>query len=1525
MNSNATFKSVILLSSVLVSVLAFGLFYNHVSQSLTEQAVSHSMNGPAAPDTNSIPKALTKDSVYKAIIAAADKYFLEKDYTRCLRELEKAQVITPKEQSVKDRITKVKGLVEESKRKGEESRKAVASGDTYFSAKDYLNAKAAYQMAVGLTPDDAAVRDKLNKTLSLLRSQKASNTLYDVAVAGADKLFQEKQYDKARQEYENASKVLPGDTYAKNKINEIIKIQVDLQVKEESFARSIAAGDKFFTAKSYAAALAEYKNAATLKPTEKYPQDRIKELTTLLAAQKARDDAYNKAIAAADQLFTDTRYPESMKGYQDALVIKPEELYPKSRIKEIEGVLARAKKATEDYDHYVNLADSLYIGKNYLKARENYLNAASVKPKESYPKEMLSKAEKMLTGQEAAMAKAMEEQYAASIASADKLLASQSYEAARAEYDKAANMKPLEQYPKDKIAAIDRLLTDQKVIDDQYKSSLARGDKLFTQKSWEPARTEYQKAAGLKPSEKYATEKIAAIDLILNELTSKKNLEEQYKSLIASADQKLTGKSYEEARTDYEKARTLKPAEFYPKSKLAEIERILQGVAAQRSAEERYLGTIRRGDSLLVLKAYTPALSEFQNALKIKPAEVYPKTKTAEISQVLADLAKQKRLEDQYAASIKKADGLFTSQSYALARDEFSKASGLKPAESYPKDRLAAIEKILADVAAQKALDEQYKTGIAAADKLMLAKSLTEARTAYVNAGNLKPAEQYPRDKIAEIDRSMGELAARKALDEQYTQTIAAADKLLADKGYDKARQAYQNAAALKPAEAYPKTKIAEIDKALQAIAEQKALEDRYAGNIRKGDSLLALKAYEPALGEFQQALKIKPDEVYPKTKTTEISQVLADFSKQKALDDSYAASIKKADALFTSQSYPLAKDEYNKALGLKPGESYPKEKIAAIEKILADVAAKKALDEKYNGVIASADKLMLAKSLDEARAAYENAGSLKPGESYPKTKIAEIDKTLGEIAAKKTLDEKYKAAIDKADQLMVAKSWDQAKTEYTQALTLKREENYPKLKIGQIDSALAVIARKKALDEEYAATLSDGDKLLAAKSFEEARTAYQKALSLKPSEQYPKLKLAEAEKGVAELARKKALDDQYAAAVATADRFLGEKSYDSARLTYQNAGRLKPAEQYPKDKIAEIGTLLAGIAKQKALDDQYRGAIGRADKLLEAMNYPQARLEYQNALKLKQEEQYPKDKVGAIDAILAEIKAKDDEYKAVVTKADQLLADKKYDAARTEYQNAGVVKPEVSYPKDKIAEINKILTELKGKKQTFDDLVVNGDEQLKQKEWARAKDLYQQALVIFPEETKPHERINFINAKMDSLYRANKTRYDKAVADGDRFYNTFEFDKAVDAFTEAITLLPMENYPKEMIAKIRRTISENAIVDVLQSTVTITAGNEKQFSFTPVNMASRKDNFVYIKIRNLSNKPFNVLMRYGKDKQANGGVVIRNLNLDGKMNERLVSVRDQDLWYRDDNNWISLYPQGGDIEVSFIQVSRAK
>jgi len=1594
------------------------------------------------------------------------------------------------------------------KKKGQDSinNALIISGDTYFKAKDYLNAKAAYQQAVSQNPADEVAKEKLRKTLELLRSQKAQNILFDVAVASADKLFQAGDYTKAMQEYENASKLLPGDPYPKNKINEIIKIQADNQMKEQEYAKAIASADKFYTAKNYQESLLDYKKALTFKPSEKYPQDRITELTGLIAKQKAIDEAYNKAIILADNAFKAVQYTDAIKSYRDALAIKPEQTYPKDRIREIEAIMARIAKAQADYDQYITLADSFYIDKKYLKARENYLMATAVKPAEAYPKEMLAKADKMLTGQEAAMAKALDEQYTATLSNADKLFADNSYEPARAEYLKASNLKPAEQYPKDKIAEIGKIFENamkdkeeqyktvvaaadkaftnkvydiskaeyqraltikpteaypktriaeidklvaalalvkaadaryansigkadslftilayqeakaefqnalrmkpsevypkdkiaeinsiladrekQKQKDAQYNALITKADNLFNGKSYLLAKTEYTNASGVKPAETYPKERILEIAKILNDQAEQKAIDDRYLAAIATADKLLASKTYDQARTGYEQANLIKPAEQYPKDKIAEIEKALAALAAQHSLDENYksiidradgflaaktyatakkeyeaalalkpneqypkqkiseidaqlaaiaqlqalddsyASTIAKADKLLANKSWEAALAEYQGAAKLKPNEEYPKNKISEITIVLADLEKQKSLDAQYTGWIAKADKSFGDKSYAQSKTEYTNALSLKPQESYPKDQIALIDKALADLAAIKALNDKYAATISAADKLLQSKSYEPAKSEYQNALAIKPGEPYPAGKIADIEKILADLAAARSLDENYAAAIASADKLLADKRYESAKSEYQKAAALKPQEKYPQSKIAEIDFILTAIANQKALDEEYAGLIASGDKFLSEKDYLQAKTQFQSALKLKSGEQYPKDKITDIDKTLAELARLKDIDDRYSAFIAEGDKLLAEKSYSSAKSSFQNALGLKPKEIYPKDKIAEIDATLAALASAKALDDQYAGKISSADKLLAAKSYDQAKAEYQTALKLKPSETYPTDKINEIARILDDIAALKALEENYKVTIGKADQLLLSKSYELSKAEYEKALTIKPAEQYPKSKIAEIDLALAAIARQKALDDEYAGYVANGDKYLNEKSFEQAKTEYQKAIALKASEQYPKTKLSETEKALAEIARLKALDDQYAAAIGQADKLLSEKSYDQAKLAYNNALTIKPSEQYPKDKIAEIGVILDANAKQKALDEQYKLSVSKADQLLAEKSYVPAKTEYSNALNLKPAEQYPKDKISEIDAALAVIKAREDAYNASISAADKLLSEKKFEESRLEYQNSLTIKPSATYPKDKISEINRLLEELMGKQKYYEKIVADADNALKEKDYLKAKEGYQQALGVLPEQTYPQTQINIITARMDSLYRANKTVYDKAVSDGDRYYNNYEFDKAVDAYTEASNYLPMEKYPREMIVKIRRTIAENAIADVLKSTVVITSNSEKQFSFTPVNIASRKNNFVYIKIKNLSGKPFNVLMRYGKDKQANGGVVLKNLNIDGKVIERLVSVRDQDLWSREDNNWISLYPQGGDIEVSFIQVSRAK
>ena len=1351
-----------------LTVLAFGVF-TLTGPVPDDLRISEPGNSGSA-DTLVKKKPLLTDTAFSNLLQRADILLRANKLEACLVELEKAQKLKPTDKSVNSRIVQVRGSIADSKKKQIDFQNSIVSGDAAFQKKDYLNAKAYYQLALNSIPADSVAMGKLKKTMDLIRSRKAQNTLYDVAVANADRLFQAGDYDLANEEYENASRILPSEQYPKQKINEIVKIKVEQQIRDGEYAVSIKNADQYYNAKNWQPALLEYQNASKIRPQEKYPKDRIAELTILVTDQRSKDEAYTKLITNADLLFSNKSYIAARKNYENASKIKPDQPYPRNKIIEIDRLLGSLAKAQKDYEQYISLADSFYIDKNFIRARDYYTLAINAKPGESYPKEMLEKVKSLVAGQEEGE-KAREESYQSAIAIADKEFVDKNFEQAKKEYQRASDIKPAEVYPKGKIAAIDKIVADQ------------------------------QQAA------------------------------------------------------------------------------LLSAAVRQKEMEKQQ-----------------------------------------------AELARIKKLDDDYNLAVKKGDSLLGVTQYAQAKVAFTEAAALKPAETYPKEKLAKINTALADLAKQQELDKQYLAAITSADKLLAAKSYTEAKVQYNAALDLKPGEAYPGAKIAEITKLMDDIAKQKALDSEYAALVDSGEKLFKAKSMDQAKVEYQKALALKPDEILPKKRLTSIDSIAEVILKQKSLDEQYTGIISNADKLLAAGTYDQARSEYQKALVLKPAESYPKSKIQEIDKQLAELARIKKLDDDYALAVKKGDSLLGVTQYTQAKTAFNEAAGLKPAEAYSKTKLAQIDKTLADLAKQQALDKQYMTAITSADKLLASKSYTEAKTQYMAALDLKPGEAYPGTKIAEINKLLDDIAKQKALDDEFASLIASGETLFKAKSWNEAKAEYQKALALKPGETLPKIRITSIDSIAEAIQKQKSLDEQYTGIIGNADKLMAAKSYDKAKTEFEKSLALKPAESYPKSKIEEIDKQLAEIARLKKLDDDYALAVKKGDSLMGLSQYAQAKVAFTEAVALKPALVYPKTKISEIDKTVADISRQKAmLESNYKASIGRADQLLASRSYDMARAEYTRALGIKAGEQYPQDKIKEIDNILADLKAKDEAYRASLAKADQLLLEKKYEDARTEYENALTMRPNEQYPKNKIDEINTRMAEIQGRKKTFDDLVLKGDNAFDSRDYGKAKEYLQQATALFPDEKYAKNRLDRVSSVIDSIYRANKGKYDKAIAEADKFYNGYEFDKAIDAYTEASALLPMENYPKEMIARIHRTIAENAIADVLNSPVTIASNEEKQFKFTPVNIASRKDNFIYIKLRNLSDKSFNVLLRYGKDKQPSGGVVIRNLSTDGKVNERLISVREQDVWYRIDNDFISLYPQGGDIEVTFIQVSKAR
>jgi len=393
-------------------------------------------------------------------------------------------------------------------------------------------------------------------------------------------------------------------------------------------------------------------------------------------------------------------------------------------------------------------------------------------------------------------------------------------------------------------------------------------------------------------------------------------------------------------------------------------------------------------------------------------------------------------------------------------------------------------------------------------------------------------------------------------------------------------------------------------------------------------------------------------------------------------------------------------------------------------------------------------------------------------------------------------------------------------------------------------------------------------------------------------------------------------MDGDYQKLLADADVQLKAGKYEEALSLYTNAATLKPLEKLPKDKIAEINGLLAA---SKLKEDNYTKAINTATELYTAKNLPGAIKSYEEALVIKPSEKYPQERIAAIKT---ELKVIEDSYSKAITLGDSKLASKNLMEALNAYQNALEIKPAEAYPKTKIAEINAaLLAQKEDMDKMYSSYIAEGDRLIQAKDYSGAKSAFTKATGIKPGESYPKQRITEITKIVEEIELARRAEYNKALGEADKLYNTKVFDQAIDAYEAAAMINPGDSYPVQQIGKIRKYMSDHAIQDLFSQSLVISAGSEKKFTFSAIEPRLRKNNYILLKARSTGKTAPKVYLNYGKDNTKNGGIVLRSLDK-STISDYLIRISVQDKWYREDNNWISLSVETGDIEITKVQIA---
>ena len=986
---------------------------------------------------------------------------------------------------------------------------------------------------------------------------------------------------------------------------------------------------------------------------------------------------------------------------------------------------------------------------------------------------------------------------------------------------------------------------------------------------------------------------------------------------IKNADTEFKKKNYTESKSFYTEATELKPKEEYPKIQISKIDDILlkqKGqLEAQRLLDEKFKALIDLADQFFTEKNYEQAKVNYESAIAVKSTETYPQEQLDKIKAIELELklkaekeakrlAEEKALNEQYATLIKSADEAFGLKQYETAKSDYTAALKLKADEVYPQNQIQEIDNKLDYlkqlkaanaklVAEQKALRVEYDKIIKLADSQFKKKDYNEALTSYTQALELNVEEVYPQEQIQKINEAIvreQELAAsrlkQKELDQKYEQLVGLGDTQLKDGEYVLAKANYTEAIALKPNETHPKAQLTKIESLMaqqaKILAQKEAREKKYADLIALADSQMNSGEFDKALGNYEQALGLKPKAEYLKEQVKRAKQGQVDKKRKeeekvkqelekKLLDQKYEDLIAKGDNNLAAKKYFDSRDNFRKALEIKPDEKYPKDQLNKIEDLMAkelkQATAMKEFDAKYESLITTGDSQLKANEYASAQKSYKSASVMKPEESYPKLQLQKLKDLIAEAnrikADEKMLNEKYGEFINQADQEFKAKDYKKAILDYQSALNLKPDENYPKEQITNAELALEELARLadkkreeenalKLLEENYSRVILLADAALNTEDFKRASTHYNQALEYKKGDQYATAQLLKIKTLIAKkesqakaeelLSKKKAiLEKKFRSFISEGDKLFGNEKYSDALVKYNAAIQIYRKDEYALKQIALVNEKLAkekiAAKEQLQLSKQYETIISKADKLFAEKELKSAKEEYLLALKLKSREVYPKNQIGIIDASLAK-QAKlnrknnqiEKEFEETLATADSYFKKKSYSLARHHYKEAQKIKPDNAYVRSQLKEIetileanakleeNKLLVEnskafdehlLKIKEQDYKALVDKGDKAIKGKYLGKAKAYYKKALDIF-ERDYPKEKLVEIE-KLKSTFKSEKEReeYERLVKSAEDEFSKKNFSVSRHYYNKAMPIATDKSLIDEKLEEIEQAI----------------------------------------------------------------------------------------------------------------------
>ncbi len=1305
----------------------------------------------------------------------------------------------------------------------------ITEADALYKKEDYTAALTKYEDAIKLDGKQMEKHPNMRilEISDILDAQKKkdlmaqqSNQAYQNLIDAAEQLVKNEQYDKAIDKFYEASDLTDDNQLALDRIDDVQKL-LNEKKKRTEYDALIEMADKFYDQNSMQAALDKYEKALKKYPNEQHPLNRKAELEGKAQAEKEeqeRKKKYNDALEAADKLFNEEKWEESIEKYKEALSHESASTYPNQKIELAEENIEKrdaAKKLEEDYAKFMEEGEAAMKSEDYAAAVDAFSEANQLKPEEELSKTKKEEAEQKL--KEIASQQAEAEQIAKLLEEGGNFSNDKKWQEALAKFQEVLTIDDSNDEAKkgkEKAEKEIEALANQEALMESFEALKKEGADFLAKNELDQAEEKYKEADNLIPNDDEVKEQLGIIAAKKKELEEQANEQEKINQLLSAAQEDINDEKWSEALTTLDEVLRLDEKNETAIEQKELVQQKQKEEADLAKQNELFASVKQNAEELYKKEEWIAALAKYEEANEIQKTDEVSE-RIEEIKETIKSLESEAQQEELLKEKLAIADGLFNEKKWEESKLAYNDAKKVRETE-HITERLVLIDAEIEKLNQAASQQEKWQELVNNADAFYDNEELEKAKQSYEEAKGIE-SNSHIEDRLTQIEDKLTKKEAFAGL-------VAEGDELFNAKDYKDAIKKYDEALGIQKDEDVQSKK----EQAQKALDEEKSdaasqIDMAYNESMERGEQLLAQNKFDEAIMAFDEALVFRNGEDENAQKRKEFAQ------EQKQNFSQYQTLLQEGDELSTKEDWDKAKEKYIKAQGFIDSDEI-KKRIENIDK------QKAALEEEQ---LANQEK-QLEELLSDAREKFENGildgaflqttAALEIDDSNEEAQALkeEIEKAIKDQEAASAKENDYAEAMERGKKALENENFAQAIEAFDDALEILPNDDEATSQKEVAREGLQALAES---EEKYQELLAEAKAKLDADELLEAKALYEQAQDERKTDPIPQNAIVKIDEMLrkkqeeAELAEQNAKrEEEYAAAIDQANEALALDDLKAALSLYEEASEIKEEDEFPKKQIATIKEEIQKRENLENLQKQYATLIEKGDEAFENKLFDESINFYEEALKLDNSSDYPVEAIEKAKTERAKLEAEkaEFEYAQAMTTGRIALKNEDFEESITQFEEALNWKKDDEEATEKLAEAKKLLQikqeaeKLAAERlEKINDFLSKADSYFANEEYEQAINNYDEVLSLDDTNGKALRKKEEAKELWKQQRKAElDAQYEALLTDAALKYDDDELEEALALYEQANEERPMDQVPVNRIKEIRRKLNKAAVLE---------------------------------------------------------------------------------------------------------------